>query len=114
MQTAFSEAAARLKFSKIVRDVRITIYNELGEHAELRCGLGPAPTARLYKHSGARHTRCFRKFPPPIENQIKFRENIKYTMSHDFVTHIQGSRLQLRISTFGLLYSWEHETYFHF
>ncbi|CAL6115126.1 Hypothetical_protein [Hexamita inflata] len=35
-------------------------------------------------------------------------------MSHDFVTHIQGSRLQLRISTVGPLCSWEHETYFHF
>ncbi|CAL6088155.1 Hypothetical_protein [Hexamita inflata] len=37
------------------------------------------------------------------------RKNIENTPSDNYVTHIQRIRLQLRISSFGPLCSWEHE-----
>ncbi|CAL6110539.1 Hypothetical_protein [Hexamita inflata] len=103
-----AEAAVRVKFSKIARDTLRTVYNELGEHAELRRRLGRTQIARLYKHGDARHTPCFRKFPP-IKNKISFEKIFKNAALDNYVTHIRCVRLQLRISAFGPLYSWEHE-----
>ncbi|CAL6090902.1 Hypothetical_protein [Hexamita inflata] len=51
------------------------LYNELANMRNCVVALGLAQIARLQKHGDACHTPCFRKFPPPIKNNISFEQN---------------------------------------